>query len=255
MTCHPTPLLLVGMSAREVADRPLLDGAAASINAAEPGTTTGSATGPASDSAGFRASVAFLQLGEPTLHRELTRAADSGASTIVVAGVKLGTLGPANSWLRRIAAHWWRSRPECDRPRVEVATSLVGGDLDVATAVSRTRPLHGGEAGITSPAWEAVPSHRHQVMVCRGPRCTALGSDETAVALNRELARLDQGDDDVVVTITGCQIPCNHAPVVSVQPDDVWYGRVCEDSVVRIVAEHLMHGRPCADLRLPRTRT
>ena len=64
------------------------------------------------------------------------------------------------------------------------------------------------------------------MLVCRGPRCTALGSDRTAEALILALMRTGQGDDDVLITHTGCQFPCNQAPVVSVQPDDVWYGAV-----------------------------
>ena len=44
------------------------------------------------------------------------------------------------------------------------------------------------------------------------------------------------GDNDVLVTHTGCQFPCNQAPVVSVQPDDVWYGDVDPDTARAIVA-------------------
>ena len=36
--------------------------------------------------------------------------------------------------------------------------------------------------------------------------------------------RLD--DHDVLLVHTGCQFPCNQAPVLNVQPDDVWYGHV-----------------------------
>jgi (2Fe-2S) ferredoxin len=92
------------------------------------------------------------------------------------------------------------------------------------------------------------------VLVCRGPRCTALGSDGTAEAL--VLAAMAHGlsDDDVLLTHTGCQLPCNQAPVVSVQPDDVWYGGVDRAAAERIVAEHLVAGRPYDERRLPRER-
>src|SRR6478609_11137550 len=188
------------------------------------------------------ATVAFLQLGDPSLSRELTRLADLGAERIVVVGVSLGSLAPAVSWLRRIAAYWWRERAG-QRPEVAVGTSLAEDAEEVRALVGRTRPVTGSEPGLTSAAWEDVTEHRHQVLVCRGPRCTALGSDRTAEALIIELMRQGQGDDDVLITHTGCQFPCNRAPVVSVQPDDVWYGGVDAAAATEIVAEHLVGGR------------
>ncbi len=73
-------------------------------------------------------------------------------------------------------------------------------------------------------------------------------------ALVLSLMEAGLGDHDVLVTHTGCQFPCNHAPVVSVQPDDVWYGDVDPDTARQIVAEHLVAGRPMESVRLPRTR-
>jgi len=199
------------------------------------------------------ATVAFLQLGDPSLSRELTRLADLGAERVVVVGVSLGSLAPAVSWLRRIAAYWWRERPG-HRPEVEVGTSLAGDAAEVRALVGLTRAITGSEPGLTSAAWEDVTEHRHQVLVCRGPRCTALGSDRTAEALIIELMRQGQGDDDVLVTHTGCQFPCNQAPVVSVQPDDVWYGAVTPEAAAEIAREHLVAGRPLETHRLRRTR-
>ncbi|WP_221176500.1 (2Fe-2S) ferredoxin domain-containing protein [Nocardioides marmorisolisilvae] len=224
-------LVVVGMSSREVSAR---DELAASARAAG-------------------GSLAFLQLADPSLSRELTRLADEGHRRIVLVGVSLGSMAPAASWLRRIAAAWWRERGP-GAPAVEVATALASGtslaDLELARDV--LRPLTGNEAGLTSPAWEDVPDHRHQVLLCRGPRCSALGADASAEALVLALMRAGLGDDDVLVTHTGCQFPCNQAPVVSVQPDDVWYGGVDPATAERIVTEHLLGGEPLAEKRLPR---
>ncbi len=60
------------------------------------------------------------------------------------------------------------------------------------------------------------------------------------------------GDDDVLLTHTGCQFPCNQAPVVTVQPDDVWYGAVNPAAARAIVDEHLVGDTPVASHRLPR---
>lgn len=224
-------LVLVGMSLREVSARDRVLAAATDAGA----------------------SVAFLQGGDPSLSRELTRLADLGAPRIVLLGVSLGTLAPAASWLRRIAAHWWRERGP-GAPAVEVCTSL--SDLDDLDGPRRdTNLVTGHEAGLRSAAWEQVTAHRHQVLVCRGPRCSALGSDETAEALILALMRHGLGDDDVLLTHTGCQLPCNQGPVVSVQPDDVWYGGVDREGADRIVAGHLVEGDPDEQLRLPRARS
>ena len=59
--------------------------------------------------------------------------------------------------------------------------------------------------------------------------------------------------DDVLVTRTGRQSPRNHAPVVSVQPDDVRYGGVDAEAAREIVAGHLRDGRPLNRHRLERS--
>lgn len=233
-------LVLVGMSVREAVARERLE-AMAERRGAD----------------GRRAEVAFLQVGDPSLARCLTALAEAGEERVVLVGVSLGTLAPANSWVRRIAAHWWRERGAggLPRPVVEVATAMVRHESDLELGVTDvTRPIHGNEAPLTSEAWEDVPGHRHHVLVCRGPRCTARGSDATAEALGRDLNARGLGDDDVLVTQTGCLFPCNQAPVVCVQPDDTWYGGVAHTDVAEVVAEHLVAGREVARLRLARER-
>jgi (2Fe-2S) ferredoxin len=197
------------------------------------------------------ASLAFLQMGGPSLSAELTRIADSGAGTITLVGISLGPLAPGHSWLRRIAAHWWRERPG-ERPEIQVATRLATTRDELADAFTETRPVTGTESGLTSPAWERVPDHVRQVLICRGPRCTAKGSEETARAVILGAMEAGLGDDDLLITHTGCQFPCNQAPVLSVQPDDVWYGNVEAAAARVIVRDHLAGGRPVEAYRLPR---
>ena len=50
---------------------------------------------------------------------------------------------------------------------------------------------------------------------------------------------------------SGCLDQCEHAPVVVVYPDAVWYGFVKERDAEEIVREHLVGGRPVERLRLP----
>ena len=224
-----TALVLVGMSVSDVDRRDELLTAARSRGA----------------------TVAFVQMGDPSLSLELTRLADLGVADITLVGVDLGPLAPAHSWLRRIAGHWWRERAGA-RPVVNVASRLVTSLPDLEVALTDRKPISGAEPGLTSAAWEDVTGHRRQVLVCRGPRCTARGGEETMRALILGLMEAGLGDHDVLVTHTGCQFPCNQAPVVSVQPDDVWYGDVDPAAATAIVREHLVDGTPLSRNRLPR---
>ena len=199
------------------------------------------------------ASVAYLQQADPSLSAELTRLADAGASVVTLVGVSLGPLASAHSWLRRVAAYWWRERTG-HRPELHVATKVATALEDVETLARDTRPIAGDEPGLTSAAWEEVTAHRHQVLVCRGPRCTAQGSVDNLRALVLAMLEHRLGDDDVLLVHTGCQFPCNQAPVISVQPDDVWYGRVDPSTATQIVDQHLVGGAPVESHRLPRGR-
>ncbi len=220
--------VLVGMSAGETADR---DGCLAFARS-------------------VGASLAFLQLASPGLSSELTRLADAGAERIVLVGLGRSRTGPGVSWLRRVAAEWWRSHAQ--PPEVLTAPRLVAGPDEWEAAVATARPVAGTEPGLRSAAWDEIPGHRHQVFVCRGPRCTAAGAEQSNEALILALMEHGLGDDDVLLTQTGCQFPCNNAPVVSVQPDDVWYGQVSPAAAERVVSEHLVAGDPVSEHRLAR---
>ena len=190
------------------------------------------------------ATVAYLQHGEPSLVAELTRLADAGETSIRLEPVVLHGRSPARSWLRRVAGHW--ARETADRPTVVVA----GGGSGSGSGNEVT----GAEAGLTSPAWEDVPGHARHVLVCRGPRCAARGAEETADTISRTLGELGLGDDDVLVTQTGCLFPCNQAPVVVVHPDDAWFGKVDAHAARRILMEHVVWGLPVHPHRLPRKK-
>lgn len=180
------------------------------------------------------ASLAYLQAGVPSLTDELDRLRTLGAHTFVLAGLSIGARAPARSWIRRVAAHWLREHPDAS---IELAN----------------KPVTGREAPLQSPAWEEVPKHRRQLFVCRGPRCSARGSAEVSAAFAKAMSDRELDDDDVLMTQTGCLFPCNHAPVVVVHPDDVWYGQVQRHEAERIVDEHLIDGLPIDASRLSRS--
>lgn len=232
-----TAVILVGMSVRDANDEHLLTELAARR----------------SDT-----SVAFLQLGDPSLRSELSRRTETEQGRVIMVGASFAKATTARSWLRRVAAHWLREN-SARAPQLVLAPDLLrvadGDRLDalIVAAESAGSEVTGQEAPLSSPGWEDVPGYRHQVFVCRGPRCSARGADATATALDAALAAAGLDNNDVLLTQTGCQFPCNHAPVVTVHPDDAWYGRVDVNVAAAIVTEHLIGGRRVETHLLPRT--
>lgn len=162
------------------------------------------------------ATVAFVQGADPSLAAELDRLHDAGERRIRVARVPVGINAPARSWLTRVVAHWLTTHHG-------VMVEIQGREIQASDS-------------LTSPGWEKVPGHRHHLLVCRGPRCAAKGAAETAAAVTDELTARRLGDDDVLVTQTGCMFPCNHAPVVVAHPDDRWFGKVAASEVPEVAA-------------------
>lgn len=183
---------------------------------------------------------AYLQVGRPSLRRVLDDAAARGVRTIRLVQAPGQHGKPGRSWLSRVAGHWVRENPE-----VVVTVEDSSGRQQLVT---------GREAPLQSPAWEELPAFRRHVLVCRGPRCAAQDSERTAQELAASVTAAGLGDEDVMLTQSGCLYPCNHAPVVAVYPDDIWYGGITADSAAQLVAEHLVQGRPLSRATLPRRR-
>ncbi|MDQ2079820.1 copper chaperone PCu(A)C [Xanthobacteraceae bacterium Astr-EGSB] len=202
--------------------------------------------------------VAFLEMTEPALADVL---AELEATTIRRA-VVLPCFVPFDrnvaGWLgRSLAARRRDGRiaievvmaPAVDRSELFAAALSDALDAglageDVATAL---RPLPDkrdrGE----------IPPHRDQVFVCLGPRCTEAGAWELMARLRAAVKRegLDKaGPARTLVCRSACLWPCNQAPVMIVQPDNVWYGRVTSDDVDTIVQSHLVERVPVAPLLL-----
>jgi len=135
------------------------------------------------------------------------------------------------SWLRRIAGQWVRGRE--NEPTVVVHVGVVRPNQGLT---GQWRTVTGTEAPLRSPAWQEFPCFRHHLLTCRGPRCSAAGAADLHARLREKLARAHALDTEVLVTVTGCMYPCNHAPLIVVWPDGKCI-QLTEDNLDRIVSE------------------
>ncbi len=92
-------------------------------------------------------------------------------------------------------------------------------------------------------------------MICASTSCIANGSLNIREAFEDQLKKNDL-NDEIVITITGCNGLCANGPIVAVMPDDIFYQMVTEKDVSRIVQEHLLEGRHVRDLiyKLPKEK-
>ncbi|MFE3291748.1 NAD(P)H-dependent oxidoreductase subunit E [Rhodococcus sp. NPDC059234] len=195
--------------------------------------------------------TAVLGGSGPAVTGVLDEAAAAGATEVVVVSAQTVLDRKIDSWFRRVIGHWLREHSGEQIPDVRIANPLSDttnyADLLDAAVSSPTTPARTTTAPLTSPAWDEVPGFGRHVLVCRGPRCSARGGPETAQALDAALEARGLGDDDVLVTQTGCLFPCSQAPVVVVHPDNAWYAQLHADRVERLVDQHLVAGRPVTE--------
>ncbi len=88
---------------------------------------------------------------------------------------------------------------------------------------------------------------RHVFVCTHGEYCPADGAAEIHRLLKDGVA--ERGlKTQVRVNKSGCLDQCGNGPMVAVYPENVWYAKVDGDRARRILEEHLVGGRPVADL-------
>ncbi|GAA3978690.1 (2Fe-2S) ferredoxin domain-containing protein [Thermobifida alba] len=205
---------------------------------------------------GVRVRTALLLGNGPTVTEVLDEAAAAGVAAVTVVHPQTVEDRATAAWLRRVVSHWLREADPERVPLVRLAPPLTGVSVladAVGRAVEEAAEFPATGAPLLSPAWLAPPDFTRHLLLCRGPRCCALGAERVHVELVRAVERHGAAEDDhVLLTRTGCLFPCTNGPVGVVYPDGVWYRLADADTVDRVVRDHLVGGVPVADAAFAR---
>ena len=92
-----------------------------------------------------------------------------------------------------------------------------------------------------------MPRYRINLMICTGSGCVSNGAFRIKEAFQKELIKRNLQDEIQIVT-TGCNGFCGNGPIVSIQPDGIFYQIRTENVIPHLVEEHFLKGRPVQEL-------
>lgn len=198
-----------------------------------------------------RVEVAFLEITKPLLTHMLAKLTNDGVQRVIIVPAFVPFDRNIRTWLPRFLSGWAATHaPGLDvvlAESLDDTTSWREGLTASWQDATKRPPLSATHRPIYRRSGRStVPAHRRQVLVCMGPRCAQAGAWQIAQELRSEIASAGlnkTSPDRAMLTKTACQHPCNLAPLVTIQPDNVWYGNLDALGAHRVVREHLLQGR------------
>jgi (2Fe-2S) ferredoxin len=95
-----------------------------------------------------------------------------------------------------------------------------------------------------------MSDYRH-LFLCTGSTCAQQGAEESLRHLREGLQKIR----NVRLTLCRCLGQCGNGPNMVIHgagcpPEGIWYGRLTEEEVDRLMRQHLLLGKPLEDLLL-----
>jgi NADP-reducing hydrogenase subunit HndC len=100
---------------------------------------------------------------------------------------------------------------------------------------------------VNGDASEQPTSYKALLMVCTGTQCAAQRAYSIRDTLRRELTARELEKNFLVMGI-GCAGFCDQGPLILTQPEGIFYQQLKKKDIPRIIEEHLVGGKPVADL-------
>lgn len=197
-----------------------------------------------------RTEIAFAEMSDPPLEAVLAKLRDEGVRSCVILPVIVPFDRNLKGWIGRWLSRW--SSDTAGEMRVVLADPVDGTPALLAPIIAtleKARPALDVRDAIKPLKIKAgasrIPDVSRVALVCLGPRCAQAGGFEIYDKLRRRFGPHkpdDLNEDPLLCLRTNCQGPCNFAPLVAVQPDNIWYGHLTPDAIDEISDKHLAHG-------------
>ena len=91
-----------------------------------------------------------------------------------------------------------------------------------------------------------MAKYKMHILICGGTGCKSSNSLQIIENFKNILAEKGLADE-VQVIKTGCFGFCEKGPIVKIMPDNTFYTNVKPEDAERIVAEHIVNGRPVTE--------
>lgn len=197
-----------------------------------------------------RYALAFAEMSEPSLESVLVQLRDEGIGSCVIIPVIVPFDRNLRGWIGRWLSRWSGDHAAAMRvvladPVDGVSSLLRPVSEAIAQAADRADVRDAIKPLKIKAGASQIPDVNKMALVCLGPRCAQAGGFAIYDRLRRRFGphRPRGLDDDPLLCLrTNCQGPCNFAPLVAIQPDNVWYGQLTDTALDRIIDEHLAHG-------------